>query len=74
MTGLDDMEKWKFLTLRGLELRPFYRSANRQSLHRLRYRGSCSQTLREENGLRVFEDRMLREIFGSRRDEVTGGW
>jgi hypothetical protein len=24
--------------------------------------------------LRVFENRMLRRIFGPRRDEVTGGW
>jgi hypothetical protein len=30
-------------------------------------------TLREEHTLRVFENRMLR-IFGSKRDEVTGGW
>ncbi|PNF30021.1 hypothetical protein B7P43_G05842, partial [Cryptotermes secundus] len=25
-------------------------------------------------GLRVFEDRVLRRIFGPKRDEVTGGW
>jgi len=24
--------------------------------------------------MRVFENRVLRGIFGSRRDEVTGGW
>jgi hypothetical protein len=29
--------------------------------------------LREERGLRVFENRVLRSIFGPRRDEVTGG-
>jgi len=28
--------------------------------------------LREERGLRVFEDRVLRKIFGPKRDEVTG--
>jgi hypothetical protein len=33
-----------------------------------------SLTLREENGLRVFENRVLRRIFGPKRDEVTGGW
>jgi hypothetical protein len=27
--------------------------------------------LREERRLRVFEDRVLRRIFGSKRDEVT---
>jgi hypothetical protein len=31
-------------------------------------------TLREEHGLRVFENRVLRRIFGPKRDEVTGGW
>jgi hypothetical protein len=30
-------------------------------------------TLRDEHRLRVFENRMLRRIFGSKRDEVTGG-
>jgi hypothetical protein len=31
-----------------------------------------SLTLREENRLRVFENRALRRIFGPKRDEVTG--
>jgi hypothetical protein len=31
-------------------------------------------TLREEHSLRVFENRMLRRIFGPKIDEVTGGW
>jgi hypothetical protein len=30
--------------------------------------------LREEHRLRVFENRVLRRIFASKRDEVTGGW
>jgi len=30
--------------------------------------------LREERRLRVFENRVLRRIFRSRRDEVTGEW
>jgi hypothetical protein len=29
---------------------------------------------REEHRLRVFENRVLRRIFGPKRDEVTGGW
>jgi hypothetical protein len=33
-----------------------------------------SPILREELMLRVFENRMLRRIFGPRRDEVTGEW
>jgi hypothetical protein len=33
-----------------------------------------SLTLREEHRLKVFENRMLRRIFGTRRDEVTGEW
>ena len=32
-----------------------------------------SLTLREERKLRVFENMVLRRIFGPRRDEVTGG-
>jgi hypothetical protein len=30
--------------------------------------------LREGHGLRVFENRVLRRTFESKRDEVTGGW
>jgi len=33
-----------------------------------------SLTLREERRLRLFEDRVLRRIFGPTRDEVTGEW
>jgi hypothetical protein len=33
-----------------------------------------SVILRGEYRLRVFEKRVLRRIFGSKRDEVTGGW
>ena len=33
-----------------------------------------SLTLREERRLRVFENRVLRGIFGLKWDEVTGGW
>jgi hypothetical protein len=33
-----------------------------------------SLTLREEHRLRVFKNRVLRRIFGPRRDEVTGEW
>jgi hypothetical protein len=38
--GLDDMEKWKFLALPGLELPPPGRPARSQSLYRLSYPGS----------------------------------
>jgi len=31
-------------------------------------------TLREERNLRVFENRVLRRIFGPRRNEVTVEW
>jgi hypothetical protein len=33
-----------------------------------------SLTLREEFGLRVFENRVLRRILGTKRDEVTREW
>jgi hypothetical protein len=35
---------------------------------------TSSLTLREEHRLRVFENRVLRRIFGPKRDEVTGEW
>jgi hypothetical protein len=33
-----------------------------------------SLTLREEHRLRVLENKVLRRIFGLKRDEVTGDW
>ena len=36
--------------------------------------GTWSLTLREERKLRVFENMVLRRIFGPRRDEVMGEW
>jgi hypothetical protein len=30
--------------------------------------------LREEHRVRMFENRVLRGIFGTKRDEVTGEW
>ena len=35
---------------------------------------TLSLTLREECGLRVSENRVLRRIFGPKRDEVIGEW
>jgi hypothetical protein len=35
---------------------------------------ALSLTLREENRLRVFEKRVLRRMFGPKKDEVIGGW
>ena len=35
---------------------------------------SWSITLREERRRRVFENRMLRRVYGHKRDEVTGEW
>jgi hypothetical protein len=37
--GMYDVDKWKFLTLPGLELRPLRRPASIQSLYRLLYPG-----------------------------------
>jgi len=37
-------------------------------------RETWSLTLREERRLRVFENSVLRRIFGPKRDEVTGRW
>jgi hypothetical protein len=35
---------------------------------------TLSLTLREEHRLRVFQNRVLRRIFGPKRDKVPGGW
>jgi hypothetical protein len=35
---------------------------------------TLSLTVREEHKLRVFENRVLRRIFGPKRDRVTGRW
>jgi hypothetical protein len=37
-------------------------------------REAWSVTLREEHRLRVFVNRVLRRIFGPKRDEVKGQW
>ena len=33
-----------------------------------------SLTLREEHRLRVFENKLLKKIFGAKKDEITGEW
>jgi hypothetical protein len=35
---------------------------------------TLSLTVRDEHRLRVYENRVLRRIFGPKSDEVTGGW
>jgi hypothetical protein len=47
--GLDDVEKRKFLTPPGLELRQLGRKARSQSLNRLRYPGSLRHSEAAEN-------------------------
>jgi hypothetical protein len=50
-------------------------SGGRSSIRNLRTRHAIkSVTLREEHRLRVFENRVLRRIFGPKREEVTGEW
>ncbi|KAJ4449812.1 hypothetical protein ANN_01218 [Periplaneta americana] len=38
------------------------------------HKGLMTLTLREEQRLRVFENKVLRKMFGAKRDEVTGEW
>ena len=45
-----------------------------QSIPHINNSETWSLTLREERKLRVFENMMLRRIFGPRRAEVTGEW
>jgi hypothetical protein len=35
---------------------------------------TCSLILRDENRLKLFENRMLRRKFGTKGDETVGGW
>jgi hypothetical protein len=51
--GLDDVEKRKFFTLSGLELRPLGRSARSQSLYRLRYPGATHDLKFKQNMARM---------------------
>jgi hypothetical protein len=51
-TGLDDVEKRKFLTLPCLELRPLCSPARSQSLYRLSYPGSETAIGSSLNALR----------------------
>jgi hypothetical protein len=52
--GLDDVEKRKFLTLPGLELRPLGLPARSQSLYRLRYPGSIDNIVMINNKFNYF--------------------
>jgi hypothetical protein len=36
--------------------------------------GTWPLILRDEYRMRVFENRVLRRVFGPKRDEVAGGW
>jgi hypothetical protein len=62
--GLDDVEKRKFLTLPGLELRPLCRPAHCQSLYRLRYPGTMNQSVyfnnnNNNNNNNISQDQLL---------------
>jgi hypothetical protein len=43
-------------------------------LLRISIYGTIHYTVREDHTLRVFETRVLRGIFGPKRQEVAGGW
>jgi hypothetical protein len=68
-TGLDDVERRKFLLLPGLEFRPLDRPSSSQLLYRLRYPGRqpfCSFTLRSLNDICIiFEDTLSQTILSS---------
>jgi len=64
------MKKKKF-DIQNLKIKIFKTTILRVVLH------GCETwllTLREERGLRVFRNRVLRRIFGPKGDEVTGEW
>jgi hypothetical protein len=71
--SLDDVEKRKFLTLPGLEVRPLGRPARSQSLYRLRYPAPNMLYVRLENtnsirgGIGKFLDCHCFDCLGERR-------
>jgi hypothetical protein len=40
----------------------------------LRGYGTCTLTLKEERKLKEFKNRVLRRVFGPKRDEMIGCW
>ncbi|KAJ4448105.1 hypothetical protein ANN_10117 [Periplaneta americana] len=42
--------------------------------HAVQTKAILGELVRDEEGLRVFENKVLRKIFGAKRDEVTGEW
>jgi hypothetical protein len=60
--------------IRSIRLWPWYSNITITILVVLYECETWSLTLREEHKLRVFEKRVLRRIFGPKRDEVTGKW
>jgi hypothetical protein len=61
--GLDDVQKRKFLTLPGLELRPPDRSACSQSLYRLCYPGSHTELISNINYISHYDSWILFRMF-----------
>jgi hypothetical protein len=57
----------------GLFLFPGHHTGIFKNLEIKIYR-TWTPTLREEHGLGVFQNRVLRRIFGPMREEVAGGW
>jgi hypothetical protein len=71
---LDDLEKRKFLPLRGLELRHLSHPARSQSLYRLRYHGSnmvadIAIIRLERHGIRL---RRQRKMIGTKTEGRSG--
>ena len=76
---------WRVLRLRLEERPPIWRVAANKLKKIKIYRTiilpvvlygceTWSLTLRDERRLRVFENRVLRRVFGPKRGEVTGEW
>jgi hypothetical protein len=64
-TGLDDMEKRKFLPLPGLELRFLGRPARSHSLYRLRSPGSPQSYSSKASRLVPYREIILRSLVGT---------
>ncbi|KAJ4428715.1 hypothetical protein ANN_25708 [Periplaneta americana] len=45
-----------------------------EDMEKFKYLGATVTNINEEHRLRVFENKVLKKIFGAKRDEVTGEW
>jgi hypothetical protein len=69
--GLDAVVRINVLTLPGLELRPLSRSGRSQSLYRVRYPGSMTQSAAQNKEHQSVRRRNAAGVIGQEHNEST---